>query len=483
MMALLLARVTRWLIEHHVYSFNDEMFHQTDGAPIGLQIAVNISRLVMIDWDQQMMVLMINNNLKVELMMRYVDDVNIILRFQHHNKENNILEKEVAAKITQIADSVFTGVLVFESDLGLNHENGKLPILDLECWVNEAGLVMFSFYKKKVNNDAILGPKSGFAPTVLRNILLQEYLRRMMNCSKELDDSIRFNHLSRINLDMMNAGHSESFRANITNRAIEIYKERLTKPKLYRSKSEVVQNKTDINDQNWFKMNGEFDAVFNVPPTVDQELLNTIRNCIKDLPMVPGTKVKLQQAYGRTGLDNIMTRDIGSNKLCSRPKCMICRYPGSSGGCKKEGITYQMSCTRSPCAKLNPNKPLDIPSPKNEELPAALYRGETSRTGFIRSSRHQYDYSKKDQKSVLWKHAVLCHEGVLGPDKGTQDFQMTKLRQWTKPLQRLTDEALLIKELEDMEEVGEAVCLNSKEDFMQSHKVTLTFGSGNCKER
>ena len=113
MMALLLARVTRWLIEHHVYSFNDEMFHQTDGAPIGLQIAVNISRLVMIDWDQQMMVLMINNNLKVELMMRYVDDVNIILRIQHHHKENNILVKEVAAKITEIADSVFPGVLVF----------------------------------------------------------------------------------------------------------------------------------------------------------------------------------------------------------------------------------------------------------------------------------------------------------------------------------------------------------------------------------
>ena len=78
---------------------------------------------------------------------------------------------------------------------------------------------------------------------------------------------------------------------------------------------------------------------------------------------------------------------------------------------------------------------------------------------------------------------MLCHEGVMGPEKGTQDFQITQLRQWSKPLHRLTDEALLIKELGDIEEVGEAVCLNSKEDFMQSHKVTLTFGSGNCKER
>ena len=71
----------------------------------------------------------------------------------------------------------------------------------------------------------------------------------------------------------------------------------------------------------------------------------------------------------------------------------------------------------------------------------------------------------------------------MGPEKGTQDFQITQLRQWSKPLHRLTDEALLIKELGDIEEVGEAVCLNSKEDFMQSHKVTLTFRSGDCKER
>ena len=67
----------------------------------------------------------------------------------------------------------------------------------------------------------------------------------------------------------------------------------------------------------------------------------------------------------------------------------------------------------------------------------------------------------------------------MGPEKGTQDFQITQLRQWSKPLHRLRDEALVIKELEDMEEFGEAVFLNSKEDFMQSHKVTLTFGRGN----
>ena len=76
---LVLAKVTRWCMLHHVYKFNDQIYHQKDGTPIGLQIAVSISRLVMIRWDRNMMNTMININIRVELMLRYVDDVNLIL--------------------------------------------------------------------------------------------------------------------------------------------------------------------------------------------------------------------------------------------------------------------------------------------------------------------------------------------------------------------------------------------------------------------
>ena len=64
----------------------------------------------------------------------------------------------------------------------------------------------------------------------------------------------------------------------------------------------------------------------------------------------------------------------------------------------------------------------------------------------------------------MWKHVESVHDGIIGPDNGVHDFQMIKRETWTQPLHRLTAEGLDIKDLEDQEHVGMAVCLNSKED-------------------
>ena len=196
-MALLLSKVAGWIMSHHLYSFNDEIYHQSDGTPIGLQIAVNISRIVMMDWDMEMMTLVISMNIRMELFLRYVDDVNLIIVVEHEvDKTVDQLEIEYAQMITTKADSIFPDVLKFEHNLGQYHTSKKLPILDLECWVEPDNNVSFSFYKKEVNSDAILGPNSGFSPKVLRNILVQEYLRRLLNCSRSLNEQIKYQFLN-----------------------------------------------------------------------------------------------------------------------------------------------------------------------------------------------------------------------------------------------------------------------------------------------
>ena len=55
---------------------------------------------------------------------------------------------------------------------------------------------------------------------------------------------------------------------------------------------------------------------------------------------------------------------------------------------------------------------------------------------------------------------------------------MCPLEVWYKPLDRLTAESLLIKELEELEDLKVARCLNSKLDWQQSHTVRMTFDSG-----
>ena len=114
MMALLLSSVTGWIMKHHTYQFNDQIYHQKDGTPIGLQIAVNISRLVMVDWDQQMMTVLITNNIRVEFLMRYVDDVYIIARIEVElGMDSTTYQRQFATKVTQMADSIFSGIPFF----------------------------------------------------------------------------------------------------------------------------------------------------------------------------------------------------------------------------------------------------------------------------------------------------------------------------------------------------------------------------------
>ena len=174
----------------------------------------------------------------------------------------------------------------------------------------------------------------------------------------------------------------------------------------------------------------------------------------------------------------MMTRNIGVKKLCQRNDCMVCIFPGAKGNCRSESITYQISCTRSPCVEneFNPTKPFkfddsDRPGP-------SLYRGESSRTPYIRSQTHLKDYRSHKESSPLWRHTKNFHQGEIGQDKGILHYQMVQLEEWPKPLDRLSAEGVLIEELENLQHNNKAKCINSKKDFKQCHTVTMTFSSG-----
>ena len=118
---------------------------------------------------------------------------------------------------------------------------------------------------------------------------------------------------------------------------------------LYRSKNEVIEgSKNRPGAHSWFKSEGKYDAVINIPPTPNQELLNTVRNTLQGIRNVPGCSLRPQQSYGRTVLSQIMTTDIGTDKLCQRAKCMVCRKSDSNGGCRVQCPTYQIVCDRPP---------------------------------------------------------------------------------------------------------------------------------------
>lgn len=275
---------------------------------------------------------------------------------------------------------------------------------------------------------------------------------------------------------MMNAGHSQVFRNSITNQSIGIYDEMMKREELFRTKAQVQEagiNKPDKST--WFKRNDDCDAILNVPPTQDQELLGMIKLSLDNGTV--GTRVKPIQSFGSTIINQIMTRDIGRSKLCDRPECMICTHPGSKGKCKVENICYQVNCNREPCVShFDPKNPLNLKDQVDD--PPVLYRGESSKTCYIRGSQHLKDYRSQKQGSSLWRHTEETHNGSLGDERGLKDYRMIHLETWPKPLDRLSGEGVLIAELEASQAAGAAKCLNSKQDFRQSHTVTLNFNRG-----
>ena len=151
MMGLLLEKIVKWIMENHIYMFDSELYRQTSGAPIGLKISVSISRIVMIFWDRWMMIRMIDKNLKTEVFLRYVDDCSIVVRVKKSDfNEDGELDYQVAQLVTQEADQVLPGTLRFESDFCSQNYDKMLPILVGQCWIDVAGLMKHTLYKKPI---------------------------------------------------------------------------------------------------------------------------------------------------------------------------------------------------------------------------------------------------------------------------------------------------------------------------------------------
>ena len=64
----------------HVYQFGGRYYHQQRGGPIGLRATGAIAKIVMAEWDAQMLRILTDNDISYEMAVRYVDDIRMILR-------------------------------------------------------------------------------------------------------------------------------------------------------------------------------------------------------------------------------------------------------------------------------------------------------------------------------------------------------------------------------------------------------------------
>ena len=109
-----------------------------------------------------------------------------------------------------------------EIDCPSLHANKKMPILDLEVWV-ENNEINFQFYRKPMANTLVLMERSAMSKRMKRVCLMQEVIRILRNTKKELPDYIKTKFLSEFALRMKESGYSEKFRREIIEGGVKGY--------------------------------------------------------------------------------------------------------------------------------------------------------------------------------------------------------------------------------------------------------------------
>jgi hypothetical protein len=310
-------------------------------------------------------------------------------------------EDERTAKVmTDIANSVMPGiVMVF--DVPSRNVDKKMPILDMEVWMDADGNIMFQHYEKPTSSKTVMHANSAQSITCRNSVHTQEIMRRLLNSSPMLDwKTCVAPVLSSYMARMMHCGYPEKYRRDTLTRALRIYDKIIedenngTRP-LYRPKHwNIIARRKEKQKKkhDWSTRGGHIAPIF-VPPTPNSELAQSLK-AIADSEAEAGVHFKVIETGGLS-LKAVLQR---SNPLetggCETPDCLPCKHGrGEGGNCKGCGVNYQLECQLCPDGERS------------------VYIGESSRNLYTRSKEHLSRYGTGKTTSFMVKHKNAAHRG------------------------------------------------------------------------
>ena len=390
--------VIKFIMKNHVYQFDNKIHNQEEGGPIGVELTGELAQVFMIWWTKQFQDRARNENIQIHLYQRYVDDINLMTNIPSEINLNggtpDEKEKNTASLIKRVGDTIHKSI-VLETDCPSNHPDKKLPILDLKVWLQESNgrhKIMHEFYQKEVSSVATINARSTLPWKSKRTILVQDTLRILKNCHKDLPWEETANHLTRMSMRLQYSGYDQKFRYDVISTALAAYKTIKEKDEkgefpMYRPKGWREDERRKVKEQkkkNWYKRGG-YESVIFVPSTPDSELLKKMREKVDD----SGLKIKLIEKSGRTLGDVLRTSDPRKEKRCTRNDCPVCTTDGK-GNCKAMNANYQLTCE---CGDR--------------------YVGTTTRSAYTRGKEHMRDLRSKNEDSDFWQHCKEKHNQTV----------------------------------------------------------------------
>ena len=304
-------------MKNHCYKFNGKIYRQEKGGSIGLDLTGVISEIYMTWWDGQLMVLLREHRIYALLYKRYVDDINLLLKIEYEedNYGNEARDKLVMEKVKRIANTIHSNIQA-TCDYGSNYEDGKLPMLDLKLWIGETEAnetkVMYEHYMKDVSTRHILNERSAHPENMKINVLVNEALRIMRNCSRHLRRGTVTKHLQYFTNRMQYSGYPQEYRYEVLSRALKIHNQA-------RNDTTERRRRKKTNKKNWYDRT-KYDGVMFVDVTPNSEMKNRIQDACRKNKL----KIKVVEKMNRTVKNALQRSNPYGWKHCGRHDCPTC---------------------------------------------------------------------------------------------------------------------------------------------------------------
>ena len=326
-------------------------------------------------------------------------------------------DETTAIVLRSIANSIMP-MIKMEEDFPSNHPSGKLPILDLEVWI-EDGEVRHHFYKKRMANRKLVQAKSAFS-VAKRSILVEEGMRRLRNCSPELSWAEKISFLNRFSSDMRYSGHGESFRLTVLKRVIGRYQAELSnhlegRKKMFRSREEreldTEQKRCKSQKDKWFRSGGAT-STLTVPVSPNGELAEKMRTNLLRGSQPKGTMTKVVEDCGRSSRSGLVRTNQFCRQECGRNDCVLCfqKEGNKSAKCMVSNVGYEgrCSCCTTRFSYIGRQPGLLMPE-RGEHLSDYRSVAAAQLPPLTPDEGWALDGRKKDVKSFMWEHSRDWH--------------------------------------------------------------------------
>ena len=236
MIGLLIKVLTIVLMETTVYSFGGRLFKQKEGAGIGLRSSACLAKIVMGMVDKKWANIQTLWNLKVQLYIRYIDDLRIYLwpikdgwswngsewEFSVDNIGNKSAMARTSEEICKTLNSTMD-FLTFTMETEEDFSDTWLPTLDVKTKINSSGKISYKFYKKPMANNLTIQYGSALSSNTIFSSLRQEITRRMLNTSLDIDLKERLYIIEEYIGDLRTSGHRYPYIKALTLQGITRY--------------------------------------------------------------------------------------------------------------------------------------------------------------------------------------------------------------------------------------------------------------------